>query len=341
MEGVFVTEKLDLILGKYRKMFEKYWEATLRTLHTSQSQLVMGNRFRPQLVLLGYLANFEPTDWENEDFALPAKVAVSIELIHKASLLLDDWIDDDTHRHGALAFHMENSPKQTVIMAIKMVGLSTYRLKEIFSSSPVLPQNYYLCLDKLIDIIYSMAEGAYQELSLGKEDLYNFETVRDIAMLETAEIIGNSLLLGFYCSIGEKSLPEIEHRLKVIGDQCGYIFQVMNDMEVFSKPLALKEHKGSLNYDVAAKHKNLVIASLYQIASKRDCRKLEHADEIELQALVNKYNIIQIYLQELDVEFASLIMNANELSSMGVSGMWCDLFKAYLYTIRKNAQARL
>ncbi len=336
-----MTENLNSILEKYKTVFETFWKSTLVDLHTNQSQLVLGNRFRPQLVLFGYLANIEPKDWETDDFSVPAEVAISIELIHKASLLLDDWIDADTHRHGALTFHMENSPKQAVLMAIRMVGLSAYRLKSLVPPDIILPQNYYLCLDKLIDIIYNMAEGAYQELTLTTEELYNFESVRNIAMLETADIIGNSLLIGFYCSIGNKHCPEVENKLKLIGDQCGYIFQAMNDMEAFSKPLALQEHKGHLNFDVATKHKNLVVALLYQIASKRDRQALKKADETELQILVDKYHIIQYYLQELESEYASLVSNTTELSSMGLSPTWCDLFQLYLGIIKRTAEARL
>ena len=53
----------------------------------------------------------------------------------------------------------------------------------------------------LIDTIYSMSNGAYQELTIKSADLLNFDSIREIARPETAEMIGNSILMGFYSNM--------------------------------------------------------------------------------------------------------------------------------------------
>ncbi len=332
---------LNHVLSRFQDKFAVIWQSTLNELHTTQNQLTFGNRFRPQLVLLGYLSTINPEQWETDDLSLAAEVAVSIELIHKASLLLDDWIDGDMQRHGLPAFHAETTPEQAVLMAIKMVGLSTYRLRSVFPKNIVMPHSYVLCLDTLIDTIYSMAKGAYQELSLNNNDIYNFEMVREITQLETADIIGNSILLGFYRSVGDKQFPEVAEHFKQIGDKFGYIFQAMNDMEVFSSPETLQAHKGHLNFDISVGRKNLMISLLYKIASKQDRIRLKKADKAELQQLIGKYRITEYYIRELEIEYASLLDDIAALSSMGLSDAWCDLFRAYLELIKKAAKARL
>lgn len=332
---------LNQILAKYQPIFEYCWQSTLEELHTTQSQLTAGNRLRPQLTLLGYLATLDQKHWETDSLSVAANVAVSIELIHKASLLLDDWIDGDAQRHGLPAFHAETTPEQAVLLAVKMVGLSTYRLRDILPKNTVMPHSYFLCLDTLIDTIYFMASGAYEELTIGAAGLYNFESVREIARLETAEIIGNSILMGFYCNVGDRRFPEAEAQFKKIGDKCGYIFQAMNDLEVFSKPAALCEHKGRLNFDVSTRRKSLVISLLYEITSKRDRIKLEGADEAELRALVKKYRIVEYYRRELDREYASLMEDTVALTSMGITSTWCELFRAFLEIIKRTAEDRL
>ena len=332
---------LNHVLARYQPVFETNWQYALNELHTAQVQLTSGSRLRPQLTLLGYLATINSKCWETDNLSLAAQVAVSIELIHKASLLLDDWIDGDNQRHGRPAFHTETTPEQAVLLAVKMVGLSMHRLRGIFPPGVVMPHSYFLCMDTLIDTIYSMASGAYQELTTKPADLYNFESVREIARLETAEIIGNSILMGFYSNLGSRRFPEVEAQFKKIGDKCGYIFQAMNDMEVFSKPTALREHKGHLNFDISAKRKSLTISLLYQIASKRDRAKLEQADRDELCELSQKYQIVKCYMHELEKEYSSLLEDTTVLASMGVSPEWCDLFRAFLEIIKTTAENRL
>lgn len=332
---------LEHILRKYKPEFEACWQSTLEELHTVQIQLSSGNRLRPQLTLLGYLANIDSKHWETANLSLAAKVAVSIELIHKASLLLDDWIDDDVQRHGLPAFHAENTPEQAVLLAVKMVGLSTYRLRGIFSKNIILPHNYFLCMDTLIDTVYSMASGAYEELTTECKKLYDFDSVREIAKLETSEIIGNSILMGFYSNMGSRRLPEAEAQFKQIGDKCGYIFQAMNDLEAFSNPTALCEHKGHLNLDISTRRKSLTISLLYQIASKQDRFRIEQADEDELRALSQKYRIVEYYMRELEKEYISLLDDTAALTSMGISSEWCDLFLAFLEIIKNTAIGRL
>jgi len=332
---------LNHILTKFHPIFESYWQSTLKELHTTQAQLTTGSRLRPQLTLLGYLAALDQEQWETDSLSVAAKVAVSIELIHKASLLLDDWIDGDAQRHGLPAFHAETAPERAVMLAVKMVGLSTYRLRDILPRNTVMPHSYFLCLDTLIDTIYSMASGAYEELTIGTAELYNFESVREIARLETAEIIGNSILMGFYSNIGDRRFPEAEAQFKQIGDKCGYIFQAMNDLEVFSKPASLYEHKGRLNFDVSARRKSLAISLLYQMASRQDRAKLEQADEAELRTLVQKYRIVEYYVRKLEKEYVSLLDDTVALTHMGISSEWCDLFCAFLEIIKRTAEDRL
>ncbi len=332
---------LDCILKRFQSTFEDKWFAALSDLNATQIQLTSGSRLRPQLVLLGYLVTLEPSCWETDSFSLAAEVAISIELIHKASLFLDDWIDNDSQRHGLPAFHAENSPEQAVLLAVKMVGLSTYRLRGVFPKNTLMPHSYSLCLDTLIETIYAMASGAYAELTVNDTELYSFDSAREIARLETSEIIGNSILMGFYSNIGTQSFPEAEEKLKQIGDKCGYIFQAMNDLEAFSKPEALRAYKGHVNFDISAHRKNLMVSRLYQMASKRDRAALVKADDAELSALAQKYHIVERYRKELALEYASLLDDAADLAHTGIPDAWCSLFAEYLEIIRRTAEARL
>ena len=332
---------LQSILSKFLEAFGDSWDNTLAELGTRAGQLSLGNQLRPQICLLGYLTSVDSHDWEEADFSKIADISVSIELVHKASLILDDWIDRDDKRHGIPTLHIETSPEQAVLLAIKMVGLSMHRLKTVFSSDTILPHHYFLCLDNLVKTIYSMASGAYRELVMTSADMFNSEAIQEIARLETSEIIGNSLLLGYYAGIGDKRNPVVEEKLKAIGDQCGYIFQVMNDMEAFSNPEKLIQHKGDLNLDIGQMRKNIVISLLYQVAGKRDKRKLEMGYGTDLIALTQKYKIIEYFTEEIRTEYRLLLEDARSLQAEGLSADWCDLFCNFLELVKQFAEARL
>ena len=328
---------MDIFLEK----FDFYWKETLQLLNNEQAQLTLGTRLRPQICLWGYLATILPDDISSHDYSKIANVAVSIELIHKASLLIDDWIDADRARHGYPAFHIEYTPEHTVLMALHMISLAMFRLKKCFPASLVLPQHYYLCLDTIIETIYSMAQGALKELRLQDSDLFNVEIIREITQLETAEIISNSFLLGYYVGIKESRDLEIENSFKHIGDQCGYLFQALNDLEFFCNPEKLEKHKGTLNSDYNVNRKNLAISMLFSVANTQDQMLLQNADEALIRQLMKKYQIIEMLTQELENVYYDILNTADKLKYTTLPLEWCEGLKGFLDYVKKFANKRL
>lgn len=332
---------LNLVTDHFLTSFQLQWNHMLNQLGATHHQLSAGNRLRPRICLWGYLATVDPDRWEQHDLSTPTNVAISIEMIHKASLFLDDWIDGDTARHGLPTLHVETAPSYAVLLALKTIALSLYRLRNTFPSDVVLPQQYVLCLNTLVDTIYSMADGAFRELSSTPADMLDIEKVREISRLETSEIIGNSLLLGYYAGVGENRVPAVEHAFQKIGQRCGYLFQAMNDLEAFSNPCKLTEYKGDLNLDLERNRKNLAVALLYQIASKQDRARIKQAAGEELIALAKDYKIKEHYMCELDLVYRSLLDEVRTLSASGLNRTWCDAFCGFVTDVREFAQGRL
>ena len=139
--------------------FDIFWTDTINSIGLDSAQLKIGNRLRPQICLWGYLATVDSYDVATNDYSYIANIAVSIELVHKASLLIDDWIDDDSERHGNPAFHIEYSPQHAVLCALNMIGCAMDRLESAFTDNIVLPHNYYLCLKAVLKTVCSMARS--------------------------------------------------------------------------------------------------------------------------------------------------------------------------------------
>lgn len=326
---------------RFLQTFDLHWDHTLQELGSHQAQLVSGNRLRPQICLWGYLSTISPDEVFDHDYDHIANIAVSIELIHKASLLLDDWIDGDKERHGQITFHMEYSPQYTVLFALNLIGLSMHRLENIFANSLVLPHHYDLCLNTLIKTICSMAKGAAEELTLREREFFDNEKIREIVQLETAEILGNSMLIGYYAGVGNNRNMQVEKIFKIQGDQCGYLFQALNDIEAFGNPKQLKKHKGAMNLDLFSGRKNLAISSLYQAASKKDQNRLLKATEAELIDLMQKYHIVETLWAELQVVYNDIVSTSMTLQAEGLSADWCEGFRWFLSQVKEYAEARL
>lgn len=338
---------MDKTLNKFTPIFldefERVWNETLQELKYNQAQLVMGNRLRPQICLWGYLSLYPHIEITRTSLSNIASVSVSIEMIHKASLLLDDWIDCDSERHGKPAFHREYSSQETVLVALNLISFSMYRLKSIFQdSNKKLPIHYFICLDTLLDTISSMARGALEEIRLNNDTLYCTDVINNISKLETSKIIGNSLLLGYYVGLNEKNPnPVIEKHFNQIGNTCGYIFQVMNDLEAFSNPQKLLSHKGSLNYDVLNNRKNIAIAALYEIANVKDKEELKTTPNENLYPLIEKYRIINLLKYQLNDLYKSLIDDTAALVNQNISPEWINSFQYFLNYIKIYGENRL
>lgn len=99
----------DLIMGSsnssFLSVFNNVWKTEIASHnlpYTHALQIENGSRLRPLLFAWGYYANQIP---KNNFFV--ANYALSIELLHKSSILLDDLIDDDIARHEKNTGHAD------------------------------------------------------------------------------------------------------------------------------------------------------------------------------------------------------------------------------------------
>lgn len=338
-----MSDKFKVITTKFLEEFNLSWSKMIEIIGYNQVQLSNGNRLRPQICLWGFLA--AKTDFDNimPELSHIASVSVSLEMIHKASILIDDWLDEDEVRHGVSAFHTEFPLQNTILVALNMIALSTVRLKKEFAKTSVkLPQHYFTCLDTVLEVIYAMANGALKELSLNELDFYNSNTIKEIIQLETAEIIGSCLLVGYYTGIKENGRNTyVENILKQIGDQCGYLFQAMNDLEAFSNPQKLFSYKGNLNSDIMKQRKNIGVAMLYELANKHDKKMLVNSLEDNLFPLMKKYDIVSILKRQLNALYENVLHEIDEIQAYGVPYEWCVGFKGFWAYVKKYSESRL
>lgn len=319
--------------------FNIEWTRVLKNVDCQQAQLLNGNRLRPQISFWGYLASLAPQRIHKDDYTKIAAIAVSIELLHKASLLFDDWLDSDIARHGAPTFHVEYGPQLAVVFGLHMVGVAARRIKEILPPNQVSMIQYNRCIDAILDTIYSMSKGALEELRLTENGLLDVDKVRDVARLETSEIIGNSIQLGYI--IGGAPVEQASVIMKHIGNQCGCLFQTMNDLEAFGYSRGNAEHKGNVNFDIDCKRKNIAVATLYQLANKDDRKRILSSSGAEIAAIAKRYRLIEFIMQDMENVFRKMMSDVQSLTKYEVTSEWVDGFSEFLNQVRDIAIKRL
>lgn len=302
----------DLIMGQgensFTNCFNACWSNQLDQMpkpYADALQLRIGNQLRPKLTCWG--AAFNTSKVDELDLLQVAMVASYVEMLHKASIIIDDMIDRDDARHGEKAFHAEFGRDKAVIFALVLLGKGSAGINEVFRHA----QSSYQSVALYSQTIYHMAEGCLEELELNPLSRFDADRIERIIDLETISLIKNSFLLGYWSNNGMDL--SIEQNIIKIGENCGYIFQILNDLEPFSDIDQNSAYKGGWNIDMNRNRKNIAVAYIYGAASKQERQSLKALSGDALHSLVLElYEKYSIY-NEICNEAKALEQQTNDL----------------------------
>lgn len=169
-----------------------------------------GKRFRPALTLLcGRLGGTK--------VAQRAALAASVELIHNATLLHDDIVDEATLRRGLAPAHILWGDPAGVTAA-------NFHFSRAFSL--VLDSGGLPCLRAVIRTLFAIAEGELlQFLRLGLLEMDERE-YRDIIDRKTARLISTACQIGGLAG----ARPAWAEPMARFGLELGMAFQMMDDL---------------------------------------------------------------------------------------------------------------
>lgn len=327
----YVTENnlLDLYT-RFLENFEAEWNKLVSNYNFEDlCQLNNGNRLRPMLVFWGYLLNKDNDklfNISNQDLQFIMNPCVMIESIHKMSLLVDDWIDDDIARHGSTTFHVLYGADTAVLLAMNIM------LNGFLKLSNISEKIYKTMIPLALQISYDMTLGALTEVSSNKTD-FDIAKVKEIISLETSSIVRNGLIIGYTAGGGNNK--EIINLLDDIGYCCGYIFQALNDLEPFSNADELMNHKGALTTDIIKNRKNIVIAYINVWAKKKELDKIITLNNSEFVSnyvisLMEKYNIKKHMLEEISNLQLRIQSRIAQIEKITGHFSWCQHFNNFI-----------
>ena len=170
-------------------------------------------RFRPTLLLLAAQSDDET------DFAAGAiTAAASVELVHTATLVHDDFIDEAVTRRGLPSVNMKYGPSAALIMGDYLYSKALHNLC-------LAGQNHSVELLARTTVLMSEAE------MLQLEHRFDMDISEDrylqIIYQKTASLIENS------CRIGASFNPRLadhEDAFGVFGLKTGLVFQITDDI---------------------------------------------------------------------------------------------------------------
>lgn len=256
-----------------------------------------GRRYRPMLVLTGWLLGKETYN------DLTIALATAIEFIHKYSLILDDYVDNDTLRRGQQTFFSKYGKDNAQAMSAYLMNLffkEMNRIKEMVSSQQQLRE-----ISRLYEQILSdMSVGFICDLNQHSK---NLQGVKKISAMQTSTLLRNSLMIGYCASQNHLSLDnsQIYQLLYELGDRIGTVFQAYNDLEMFFGKDYQMANKGTLYSDFAYNRKNILVEKVpEQVRNNRNTT--------ELVDYINRNGLIKIVFDEIaqEIQRIEAILNA-------------------------------
>ncbi len=282
MKLVDIYYKMKKDIKEIEKELEKNIASDQLVLHRSSNQLLQagGKRIRPVFVLLsGRFGNYE--------FEKLKKIATALELIHMATLVHDDVIDDADKRRGKLTVKAKWDNK-----------IAMYTGDYIFAQALSLITEFdHPDIHKtLSNAIVRMCEGEIEQI----RDFNNWnqslkQYLRRIKR-KTALLIAISCKLGALASDADTAYARKLYRF---GYNVGMAFQIVDDIldftattEQLGKPAGSDLRQG-----------NITIPALYAMHCSKDKEVLR---EIYLQGQVNEQmdEVINIIRHSEGIDFA-------------------------------------
>ena len=192
-----------------------------------------GKRLRPKLVQL--TAGIGPRN----DPLRAAELAAAVELLHNATLIHDDYVDESTHRRGRPTVAAAEGPERAIAVGDYYFAKATRLIAEIGNpavTSALAEALEAICASQIDDVAL---RGSYP----GDRESY-LRVVRG----KTASLFAAACASGALLS---DAAPDVVGALRRYGDLLGVAFQMADDMVDFSptsgKPVGLDIRQRALS----------------------------------------------------------------------------------------------
>ncbi|MBO5956492.1 MAG: polyprenyl synthetase family protein [Bacteroidales bacterium] len=247
-----------------------------------------GKQIRPLFVLLSAKCHGEI----NEN---TYRAAAFIELLHTATLIHDDVVDNSDKRRGM--FSLNALWKNKIAVLIGDYLLSKGMLLALQNKD-------YQMLDTISETVKAMSEGEIYQMEKARRMDITEEDYYDIIRGKTASLISSCCVVGALSVNATESQVE---KMRNFGTSAGIAFQIKDD--IFDYQINNKTGKPAGN-DIQEHKMTLPLIHLLKISDKSERRSIirkikYHSDEVE-----SRMEIIEKVHQNHCLDYAEEKMNA-------------------------------
>jgi len=238
--------------------FEKYFRASMKSNVPMLDRITRyivnrkGKQMRPLFVFL----SAEIAGGVNESTYRGASL---VELLHTATLVHDDVVDDSNERRGFFSINALWKNKISVLVGDFLLS------KGLLLS---LDNNDFELLKIVSNAVREMSEGELLQIEKArkldiKEDIY-YEIIRK----KTASLIASCCACGAYSSCGDQDISE---KMRQFGEMVGMAFQIKDDLFDYQKVNNTGKPTG---IDIRDKKMTLPLIYLLNHSAKADRRRI-------------------------------------------------------------------
>ena len=235
-----------------------------------------GKRMRPILILL-MAKNYGDVS------KTTLHSAVGLELLHTASLVHDDVVDESEERRGQASVNATYDNKVAVLVGDYL--LSTALLHVAYTDNATIIQN-------LADLGRTLARGEILQLSNIKNTEINEDVYYDVIKMKTAALFESCASIG---AMSAGASPEEVEKARLFGQNLGIIFQIRDDIfdyyesKDIGKPTGNDMAEGKLTLPVIYALNNSHLESMQTLARKVKAGTI-NSDEIAVLVEFAKEN---------------------------------------------------
>ena len=259
-----------------------------------------GKRMRPILILL-MAKNYGDVS------KTTLHSAVGLELLHTASLVHDDVVDESEERRGQASVNATYDNKVAVLVGDYL--LSTALLHVAYTDNATIIQN-------LADLGRTLARGEILQLSNIKSTEINEDVYYDVIKMKTAALFESCASIG---AMSAGASPEEVEKSRLFGQNLGIIFQIRDDIfdyyesKDIGKPTGNDMAEGKLTLPVIYALNNSHLESMQTLARKVKAGTI-NSDEIAVLVEFAKENGGIEYAERRMNDYRSLCMEYIESS---------------------------
>ena len=294
-----IKAPIEQELHDFEPYFKKSLQSDIPLLATVLNFLyrTKGKQLRPMFVFLSAKLHGGTNEFSK-------LAACSVELLHTATLVHDDVVDESYERRGS--FSVKALWKNKLAVLVGDYILARGLLLQLESKK-------YNFLHLISRAVQDMAEGEILQMKKSRKLDIDDETYFEIIRKKTASLIATSMAIGAASAVDDEVIIE---KMYSIGQDAGIAFQIKDDIFDYQSKGLLGKPTGN---DIKEKKITLPLLHVLNEADRSERKRILRLIKRKNNSSVVVEELIQLVTEKGGLEYAEQKMN--EFKDRAIAGL--------------------